>query len=145
MVYHFRIHKETKGFWAECLELDGCITQGDTLGELAQNAEEALNLYLSEPEESKKVFPLPEEHPGKKPILAVQVRPSVALAVMLRFLRSEKGLTQAKVATQLGFNSTYAYQKLESPKTCNPELSTLSKLKKVFPELMIDLIVVSEE
>ncbi len=34
MKYHFKIHKEGKGFWAECLELEGCITQGKTLNKV---------------------------------------------------------------------------------------------------------------
>ena len=34
MKYHFKIHKEKGGFWAECLELVGCSTQADTKDEL---------------------------------------------------------------------------------------------------------------
>jgi hypothetical protein len=34
MKYHFKVHKEMSGFWAECLELNGCITQADTQKEL---------------------------------------------------------------------------------------------------------------
>jgi hypothetical protein len=33
----------------------------------------------------------------------------------------------------------YQYQKLESSKTSNPELGTLVKLKKLFPDLSVDL------
>ena len=33
MEYHFKIHKEKNGYWAECIELSGCNTQGDTLEE----------------------------------------------------------------------------------------------------------------
>jgi len=50
MVYHFKIHKEQKGYWAECIEIDGCSTQGDSLDELLINAAEALNLLLDGPE-----------------------------------------------------------------------------------------------
>ena len=49
MVYHFKIHTEDSGFWAECLELDGCSTEGDTLEELAANAEEALKMLWRSP------------------------------------------------------------------------------------------------
>lgn len=31
MFYHFKIHKEENKFWAQCLELPGCITQADSL------------------------------------------------------------------------------------------------------------------
>ena len=50
MKYRFKIHSEEKGYWAECIELKGCITQGDSLEELHQNIREALQLYLEEPE-----------------------------------------------------------------------------------------------
>lgn len=48
--YHFKIHKEDEGYWAECIELNGCVTQGDTLEELHHNIREALQVYLQEPE-----------------------------------------------------------------------------------------------
>jgi predicted RNase H-like HicB family nuclease len=44
MHYHFKIHKENNGYWAECCELEGCVTQGDTLEELYKFCDEALNL-----------------------------------------------------------------------------------------------------
>ena len=49
MTYHFKIHQEKKGFWAQCIEFPGCITQGDTLKELHMNMQEALDLYLEKP------------------------------------------------------------------------------------------------
>jgi predicted RNase H-like HicB family nuclease len=61
MMYHFKIHEERDGFWAECAELPGCRTQAETGDELAAACEESLNLYLEEPQDSKVVFPLPDE------------------------------------------------------------------------------------
>jgi len=37
MLYHFKIQKESNGYWAECLELKGCQTEADTLSELQSN------------------------------------------------------------------------------------------------------------
>ncbi len=37
---------EEGGYWAECPELPGCFTQGETLAEVRQNAREAMSLYL---------------------------------------------------------------------------------------------------
>ncbi len=51
MRYHFKIHEEKNGFWAECLELPGCVTQGNSKEELKKNMQEALNLYLEEEED----------------------------------------------------------------------------------------------
>ena len=59
MVYHFRVYEEDNGYWAECIELPGCKTEGDSIGDLSQNAEEALHLYLEESEDSSLSFPLP--------------------------------------------------------------------------------------
>ena len=48
MNYHFKIHKEKKGFWAECLEIPGCLTQGDNINQLQANMHEALSLMLDD-------------------------------------------------------------------------------------------------
>ena len=45
---HFRVHAEDGGFWAQCIELPGCLTQADTREQLQLNAREALELYLGE-------------------------------------------------------------------------------------------------
>lgn len=139
MVYHFKVHKESRGYWAECVELEGCQTQGDTMEELKINAGEALNLFLSEPEETGVLFPLPLRKTKKdSKVFQVPVEPGVALSLMLKHLRAKRKLTQQKAAELLGFANIYSYQKLESPKTSNPELKTLKKLKYVFPELRFD-------
>ncbi len=61
MKYHFKIHKEGKGFWTQCIELAGCITEADSMDELQRNMQEALNLYVEEPEDSKELAHLPDE------------------------------------------------------------------------------------
>ena len=53
MRYHFKIHKEDIGYSAQCIELPGCVTQGDTMQELQKNMRDALNLYIEEPEDRK--------------------------------------------------------------------------------------------
>ena len=52
MKYHFRIKKEDDGFSACGIELEGCITQGDSMEELLDNLREALHLYVQEPADS---------------------------------------------------------------------------------------------
>lgn len=87
MKYHFRIREEKKGFSASCVELEGCITQGDSLKELYANMEEALNLYIQEPEDSKELADLPDESIKKsKYIVEVAVDPEVAFSFMVRYL-----------------------------------------------------------
>lgn len=135
MKYHFKTHKEKSGFWAECLELKGCQTQGDTQEELIANMSEALNLYLDEPENSKMVFPVPDARIHGRNIVEVPVEPKIAWTVLLRNTRLSHKMTQKDVAQALKIKSVYAYQKLESSKTANPALSTIVRVKSVFPEL----------
>ncbi|MFW6252547.1 MAG: type II toxin-antitoxin system HicB family antitoxin [bacterium] len=121
MVCHFRIHEEDNGYWAESVELPGCRTEADSMEELARNAEEALNLYLEEPEHSTVSFPLPETFPAQDTI-AVQVDPQVALSVLLRNYRTQRQYTQREVAEKLGLKNTYSCQRLE--RRSNPNQST---------------------
>jgi len=37
---------EEGGFWAEVPSLPGCVTQGETIGELRSNLQEVIELYL---------------------------------------------------------------------------------------------------
>ncbi|MDB5047994.1 MAG: hypothetical protein JWO30_1065 [Fibrobacteres bacterium] len=140
MKYHFKIHKEEKGFWAECLELDGCITQGDDRRHLELMMTDAVSAYLEEPESSKHVFPMPDPTLKGRNIVAVPVDPKIAMAMVVRQSRLERSLTQRQVADKLGMKHISQYQKLESGKTANPELTTLVKLKNLYPNLSIDSV-----
>lgn len=138
MQYHFKIHRERKGCWAECLELEGCHSQGDTLSELRKNLKEVLDLCLDEPEDSTIIFPLPKKVAQVRNIIAIDVDPSIALAFLIRRERLLKKWTQKATAERLGV-PLYSYQKLESAKTANPEWKTLIKLLKIFPDLNLKL------
>lgn len=140
MIYHFKIHREGKGYWAECIELDGCVTQADTMDELRDNMHEALNLHLSEPENSKVVFPFPKKRVSDREVHLVKVDPKVALAMVIRQMRVRRGLKQIDMMRLLGFKNLYSYQRLESG-DANPELLTLARIKEEFPELKLDEVV----
>lgn len=143
MKYHFRIHKESGGFWAQCIELEGCLTQADSEAELSYNMEEALNLFLSEPPNSKVIFSLPRKRVSGRNIRKVPVQPRVGLAFLLRRSRLETGLTQSQAAKKLGLRGLYSYQRLENPKTANPEFETIIKIKRAFPKLDINELLVA--
>lgn len=139
MKYHFKIHREKGGFWAECLELEGCVTQAKTIEELCDNMEDALNLYIEEPEDSKFLAPFPDQSiKMSKTVVEVPVDPQIAFAALVRYYRLQKGLTQQQVAKMMGFDKIFSYQRLES-KRCNPSLKTISKIKEVFPEFSLDI------
>jgi antitoxin HicB len=141
MYYHFKIHNDSDGLWGECIELEGCSTQADTMEELKNNMEEALNLYLDEPANSKTIFPFPDTTvKNSKNIAKVKVDPQIAFANYLRMLRLKHHMTQKQTAQKLGLKHLYSYQRLESSKKANPELRTLEKIKEVFPEFNLDLV-----
>lgn len=138
MRYHFKIHKETKGYSAQCIELEGCITEADTLEDLFTNMQEALNLYVEEPENSKDLAALPDASIKiSKTILEVPLDPQIAFAFMVRYWRIKSGLTQAAAAKKMGFDTLFSYQRLES-RRCNPSLKTISRIKRTFPKFSID-------
>jgi len=139
MRYHFKIHEDDNGFWAECSELEGCTTQADTIEQLEKNMSEALNLYLSEPDDSKVIFPLPNEDYDTEDIYKVKVDPQVSFAFSLRRFRLLNKLTQNEIAHRMGWSNIWSYQRFENAKS-NPTLTILSKFKEVFPELNLDYI-----
>jgi len=145
MKYHFKIHKEENGYWAECVELQGCFTQAESFDSLLVNMDEALSIHLDETKDSELNFPLPDSVGNEKGIIGISVKPSIALALMLRHLRKKHNMTQKDAAEAMGFKGLFSYQRLESSKTSNPELLTLDKIKSVFTEFSIDFIIRGSE
>lgn len=141
MQYHFKIKKETKGYSAFCLELPGCVTQGNSKDELIANMQEALDLFLDEPADSKQIFPLPKKRVTGANIIQVTVSSKIAFAFALRRTRLSKKLTQAEAAVLIGFTgSLNNYQRLENSRTANPVLETLVRIKRAFPDFPLEQI-----
>lgn len=139
MQYHFKIHKEGDGFWAQCIELPGCITQADTKQDLQRNMQEALNLFVDEEPNSQDVAALPDPSIKlSKTVVEVSLDSQIAFAFLLRYWRIKYGFTQKEAARRIGFDTIYSYQRLET-KRCNPSLKILSLVKKLYPEFSIDL------
>lgn len=139
MNYHFHVHKENNGLWAECCELSGCVAEADTIEELKEECKESLNLYLEEPSDSKLVFPLPiNELDQNNKVLSIAVEPEIALAVLLRYYRANSRMTQKQVSQKLGMKNVYSYQRLE--KKSNPTLHIMKKIHSVFPEIKFEYL-----
>jgi len=145
MFYNFKIYKDKNGYWAECIELKGCVTQAESYDELLKNMEEALNLYLDEPADSKILFPIPKNNIDKKNIIKIPVDHKIAFAIKMKRLRAKKGLSQRQVADLLGMKNIYSYQRLETPKKANPNLTTIARIKNIFPDFNIDDIFVKNK
>ncbi len=138
MEYHFRVYKEEVGYSGQCIELEGVLSQGDTMEEFRFNLKEALDLALDEPANSDLIIPLPKKSIKGKNIIKIPVEPHIALAMLVRQERIKNKMTQAKVAAQMKV-PLYSYQKLENSKTANPEWKTLVKLRRLFPKLNFNL------
>jgi len=138
MKYHFKVKKEKLGFSAQCIELPGCITEGDTSQELYVNMQEALNLYIEEPDNASDLAKLPDQSiKESKTVIAVPVDHLIAFAFMVRYYRIKNRFTQKEVAKKMGFETLYSYQRLETKK-CNPSLKIISKIKQMYPDFSVD-------
>lgn len=141
MKYHFKVHKEGTGYWAQCIELAGCVTEAESMEKLHANMQEALNLYIEEPEDSKELFPLPDESIRlTRNTVEVALDPQIAFAFMVRYYRITHGMTQQQAASKMGFDTLYSYQRLES-KRCNPSLRIITRIKRAFPDFSVDYAV----
>jgi predicted RNase H-like HicB family nuclease len=70
------IEDETGGYVAFVPALPGCHTQGDTLGELLDNAKEAIELYLETLTEEKKKDLLQQRVVGIQKVKALAQDPA---------------------------------------------------------------------
>ena len=141
MKYHFKVHKEKTGYWAEGIEIPWAHTQGGDMEELCANMKEVLELCLEEPDKgSSFVPPLPARAVRGRNIVEISPDPNVALAVLVRRLRIQNHLTQRQTAHKLGIKHFSQYQRMEKGATANPELATLAKLKRLYPKFSVDAV-----
>lgn len=122
--------KEDKSFLVEFPDLEGCLTEGETLDDALKNAKEALSGYLASIFE--RGFTIPEHSQLKgKNIHLIEPEPEVSTPIMLRKIREGLKINQIEAAKRLGI-SYQAYQRLENPNKCNPTIKTLEKVAKIF-------------
>ena len=56
MVFTVRVHpgeEDEGGYWAEVLDLEGCVSQGETLDELTENIREAILSWIAAHDEDE--------------------------------------------------------------------------------------------
>ena len=92
--YHFRVHHDSDGMWAECIEIPNIKTQSkdNTMKNMNKNMKEALNLYLDEPDWSIEI-PLPDNRIElfKDVIVEVPAYPHIVLRTLFnRLIRGVK-------------------------------------------------------
>jgi antitoxin HicB len=142
MEYHFKIFSDKKkGFWAQCMEIPEAKTQADSKDELILNMQEVLNLVLDDPLQKEALPPFPKKIKITKDIAKVKVDPKISFSLILKRERMKRNLTQKQVAEKLGLKNLYSYQRLESSKTANPQLTTISKVKSIFPNVKLEEVI----
>ena len=137
--YPGKIHNDPDGLWIEFPDLKGCATQGDSMEELREMAEDALSLYLEDYIESEKHLPKVSNLQGND-ILYVEPYPEIAIPLMIKQLRTQKNLTQTDIAEIIGVKYQ-TYQQLENLKKFNATIKTLNKIAKALGKrLKIDFV-----
>ena len=123
-------------FGADCVELEGCCSEGDTMEELQQNLQEALNLDLNEPAGSNILLPLPDRSlEDREDIIKIQVDTNIAFALLVRHYRIRNRITQKEAQEALGLPNRTSYTNLE--RDGNPRLDTIEKNIKAYPDFSL--------
>lgn len=133
--YPAMVHNDRDGMWIEFPDLKGCLTQGDTVKELILMAEDALSLYLGVIYDEDEEIPEPSKLKGKN-VIYIDVLPHVAVPILLRKMRKEKGLSQTQIAEKI--KSRYqTYQKFENVKKFNATVKTLEEVARALGKKLI--------
>lgn len=123
MQYHAKLRRDGRWWTAAFIDAPGCVTQGATRDEALAAAGEALAGWLEAHLIDGRSPPRPRKRTGTA---AINVEPQLAMAVALRWMRLDAGLTQSQLATRVGV-SQQQIAKLERP-GANPSIGTLRKV-----------------
>ncbi len=128
---------EEGGFIVEFPDLEGCLTEGDTLEEAKEMAQDALTGWLDVMYEMNGNIPSPSQIEGEN-IYYIAPDSDVAIPILIKQLRQSKGLTQKQISEAIGIKYQ-AYQRFENPRTFNATVKTLKRISSVLgKELIID-------
>jgi predicted RNase H-like HicB family nuclease/transcriptional regulator with XRE-family HTH domain len=124
MEYIAKLTTEDGRWLVEFPDCPGCQTFGETKAEVLEMAGEALEGWLEAHLEYGDSPPRPKRHRG----VPIQVRQRLAVAIQIRWLREDLGLTQRELAGKAGV-SQQQIAKLEKP-SGNPTIGTLEAIAK---------------
>ena len=132
--YQALIEKDGSSYSVSFPDLKGCFSSGDTRNDAAENAREALSLYLEEARDPKWEVPKPKSRRSKRYVW-VQPFVDVAIPLMIRQARLSRGLTQKELAKRLEI-ALQQLQKLETPGRSNPTVKTLAAISEALEEAL---------
>lgn len=130
MFYEAFVSRDGDSYLVEFPDCVGCQTFADSADEVAAMAQEALEGWLEANLAERRVPPAPKRHkaPLGASVLRVTVNPVLTIALQVRWVRQERGLSQGDLAKMVGVTQQ-AIAKLEDP-DANPTLDTLRKVAK---------------
>ena len=132
--YQALIEKDGSSYSVSFPDLKGCFSSGDTRSDAAENAREALSLYLEEARDPKWEVPKPKSRKSKRYVW-VQPFVDVAIPLMIRQARLSRGLTQKELAKRLEI-ALQQLQELETPGRSNPTVKTLAAISEALEEAL---------
>ena len=132
--YQALIEKDGSNYSVSFPDLPGCFSSGDTRNDAAENAREALSLYLEEARDPKWEVPKPKSRKSKRYVW-VQPFVDIAIPLMIRQARLSRGLTQKELAKRLEI-ALQQLQKLETPGRSNPTVKTLAAISEALEEAL---------
>ena len=124
MEYVAKVTTEGGRWLVEFPDCPGCQTFGDTKEQALAMAGEALEGWLEAHVEYGDAPPRPARHRG----VPIAVGPRLAVAIQIRWLREDLGLTQRQLAAKAGVTQQQI-AKLEKP-SGNPTIGTLAAIAK---------------
>ena len=113
----------------------GFMTQGETLEEAKEMAQDALTGWLDVTYEMNGKIPSPTKMDGEN-VYYITPEAEIILPILIKQLRQDKGLTQKQISEAIGIKYQ-AYQRFENPKTFNATVKTLKKISNVLGKNLI--------
>ena len=137
--YAVRYYEEDEWHMAEIPALD-IVTQGESPEDIRHMAQDAVSAVLQ-----TMVWSLGKEIPKSDEALPkglewVYPYQQTAIAIEVRNLRKEAGLSQLEAAARIGVSGG-TYQRWEDPQKCNARVDTLEKIAAAFGRRYVGLFV----
>lgn len=138
MYYIARVHQEGRHWLADFVDAPGCQTFADSMEELGEAAQEAIEGWLEAHLVDGEAPPKPTQMDRQRlaglglgageTLLRVPIPPTLASALSIRWARQEQNMSQGDLAALLGV-SQQQVALLEKP-DANPTLGSLEKAAK---------------
>lgn len=133
--YPARVEKDEPGFYAKFIDIPSISTNGETMEELMEMAEDALNETIAYMMSDNMEIPEPSDIQGED-IIYVELLPEVALPLSIKKTRKKLRASQGKIAQRIKV-PYQSYQRWERAEKFNPTLKTLQRIAKALNKKIV--------